>query len=520
MRLHVGVIGKSPGWSMLLAQEGVSYSMNVNSVSSDEHSVVIVGDDSSNDTAPHLRKYLNNGGAVLCSAKVFGQMSGNKPQQSFVKYAYPKRDSEFIGVGLLDIEQECLIPDEANEIFTDNGKPCVYVDSYGKGYVVVLPFDAGKLVLDDRTATKSFYADRNRLPFEHVSLVSKGSLRKLISRCIELLHHRRGLPFVHRWYFPNNAQSLFALRIDTDGASGSEIKSLYKLLSANQHHTIPGSWFIDVQSQQTSLSEYISMSGHEIGLHCYTHKPYNDFESSNEDIKCAKEILAKVSIIPKGFAAPYGMWNHEIARAIETNDFAYSSEFSYDYDNLPSFPQVGETCLNVLQLPVHPISIGSLRRQGFTDVEMTGYYKLVMEEKLATREPLFFYHHPKDHHEPVLEEIFLWIEERSLPIVRLIDYAEWWKKRHTSRHRIQVNSSELLIETENDVHDVWFHITKPDGMEAFVKPQTKIDLTFSEWMPRPSPVPLAPDIHRIRSFNPWIQLIQSQDKIYKFLHRG
>ncbi len=85
--------------------------------------------------------------------------------------------------------------------------------------------------------------------------------------------------------------------------------------------------------------------------------------------------------------------------------FEYSSEFSYDYDNLPSVPRLrhGE---GTLQLPIHPICIGSLKRHSYSDKQMIQYFENVIQRKLASSEPIIFYHHPKDGYYDVLDWLF------------------------------------------------------------------------------------------------------------------
>ena len=55
-----------------------------------------------------------------------------------------------------------------------------------------------------------------------------------------------------------------------------------------------------------------------------------------------KQLLRNSGFRMQGFAAPFGTWNDELGRAIVDCGFEYSSEFSYDYDNLPSLPQTSE----------------------------------------------------------------------------------------------------------------------------------------------------------------------------------
>ena len=522
MRLHVGVAGNNAGWSTLLEQEGVSYSMNVEDLSPVQYSVVILTGRLSSNVRSNVGEYLNAGGALLCSSEVFDELFGQKSRMVFLDYIVPSPASVFFGVGVVDIHRRCNIGSHANEMLTHDGSSCVYIGDFCGGHVVVLPFDAGDVVLDQRTRTKSFYAQRGRIPFEHVSSVAKGALRRLIARSLELLHHRRGLSYVHKWYYPNDAQSVFAFRVDTDGASREEIKSLHDLLSLGKvekhREMIPATWFVDVKSQEQWLADYGSMEGDEIGIHCYEHKTYDGYQEAHKDINQAINALAKYSLAAKGFAAPYGRWDTGVSEAIEASGFEYSSEFSYDYDNLPSFVSLEGKFLNALQIPVHPISIGSLRRQGFDTTEMTAYFRRVMETKLRAREPLIFYHHPKDGHEQVLESIFAFVAQHGIQAVRMVDFVAWWKGRGGVRLEVDSDHSHLIVKTDTSSETVWLHITRSNGTEGFVPIQPSIDLQTLPWKSCPQSMPLPKDFLKIKKFNPRIPFVRVEDFFYKMFH--
>ncbi len=337
----------------------------------DAFSAVVAGDAINEKDVECIRTYLEAGGGVLCSGRVFARVSGTPCREEKVRYISPEPNSEFSGIGFIDISAPCCVPAQAATGRDQSAKSMIFVGEYGGGRVVVLPFDAGEIVLDGRVMTKSFYASRGRLPFEKVSLVTKNGVRRLVARSLELLHHLRGLPYVHAWYFPSGARSLFALRIDTDYSGESEIEHLSRTLHACG---VPLTWFVDVKSQEKIITSYAKMEGDEIGIHCYNHITYGDYRRNVDNIRAAAAILEMHGMEARSFAAPYGTWNEGIARAVEHCGFEYSSEFSYDYDNFPSFPLLEGEYSRTLQVPVHPISIGSLRRQGFSEQEMTEYF--------------------------------------------------------------------------------------------------------------------------------------------------
>ena len=479
-------------------------------------SAVVVSDSIDQTSLGALRDYLRAGGAVLCSSKVYTQLSGQENITTFLRYLCEEPNSILSDIGLIDLYCVCQLPKNANDIWTNKGRFSIFVGEYHGGSIIVLPFDAGNLILDERTATKSFYSSSKRFPFERVSLISKGGIRKLVSRSLEILHHRRGLPYAHKWYYPAEDQIIFVFRIDTDYAGRNDVESLYNLAL---HYKMPFTWFADVKSQEGLLPLYRDMQGHEIGIHCYNHQRYRNADVAIQDIRKAIDLFRTHGLVARSYAAPYGYWNDHTAQAIESFGFEYSSEFSYDYDNLPSHPVIQGKQLNTLQIPVHPISIGSLRRLSYSEREMMSYFQGVMESKLSAREPLIFYHHPKNNHHHVLESIFNFIQAHHVKPTRMIDVASWWKLRQSAQINIELENSKLKVTAGASDSNVFLRISRGDDMEGFAPIQSIIHLENLQWKPRPKPLPLPEDIFHIRRFNPWIPFIHLEDVLFRIFKK-
>lgn len=510
-RLTVGVLHNNPGWELLLRQEGVSFE-SVSSVHSLKDSPVVIASNANDEEVNALREYVNNGGSLLTTTNVFSRLSVVATTAEYVRYVLP--DVQFRSIGLVDIEKQCAVVENGNILETNSGKFSGYAGALKKGFVIALPFDPADAALDNAVTTHSFYAKRSRLPFERVAKISRRGIHKIVARALEILHHQQGLPYVHRWYYPANAQSLFNLRIDTDYATQQEIEDLYAAVKAM---SISATWFVDVKSQESFLETFAAMEGQEIGIHCYEHKEYSAYSDAVENLRTALDIFQMRRLEAEGFAAPYGTWNDNLAHAIAHCGFVYSSEFSYDYDSLPSFPIVNGDELSTLQVPVHPISIGSLRRVGFSEKAMIDYYSETITQKLSRREPLFFYHHPKNGYENVLRDIVEKVRQLKIPSITLGEYARWWKQRDVCMPAIEYENGLLILRAETLTDKLWLRISKADGTEAFTPMKKIIDCERLEWQSSPVPQPLPHDISRSRSFNPWVPLIRLQDTLYKIL---
>lgn len=517
MNMRVGILGDTRGWELLLQQEGIPHDRVREALTAENYSVLVAGDEVDDRESEMLRQFLGLGGAVLCSSRVYARIRQSTYEHEYVQYILPDRESLFSGVGLIDVHQRCQLAWNANELRTDSGSYSGHIGAHEPGSIMALPFDPSSMVMDTSAATKSFYSPERRLPFERVSRISKGSVRRLVSRSLEILHHRRGLPYIHRWYFPGEARSVFAFRIDTDYASPSEIDELFQVVVKQG---IPATWFVDVGSQQLFLSMFKRMDTQEIGIHCFEHKVFDGYAGNEKNIRQAMKVFEREGLSARGFAAPLGIWNDDLGRAILMAGFEYSSEFSYDHDNLPSYPMLHGEWSKTLQVPVHPICIGSLRRHGYFEEQMKSYFDLIVSQKLAMRDPMIFYHHPKDGHPAVLEHLFAAVKQARISPVPMHTYASWWKERSSMQTTMTMKGSILIPGGDPPKESVWLRITKADGTEAFSPMRKEINLDSLFWKRDPLTVGFPEDFTRIRKFNYRIPLTKTVDAVSEVMRLG
>ncbi|MEO8168149.1 MAG: hypothetical protein ABI623_07880, partial [bacterium] len=500
MKLQVGVIGQSPMWEQLLAQEGVPFQFIPSGRIDDGYAVVIVNRVMSRDELLQVEKYLSGGGAILGFAGHLDGVSGTASRRERVDYLLADHDEIFPDVQLLDLSVEGEIPREANCLRTQANTFGVFAGSLNGGYAVILPFDPVDAMTDIRVANKSFYALRERLPSERISAVGKGEVRHLLHRAFEYLFRMRNLPYVHLWYYPNGMKNLFCFRIDTDGGSREEVDQLYHIAL---EYDIGMSWFVDVKSHEEWLQHFAFLTKQEIGVHCYEHLTFEDYDANLKNISKAKAKLQQVGLSSKGFAAPFGIWNPALARAIDKMAFDYSSEFSYLYDSFPLYPSHGTETFLTLQVPIHPICIGSLKKVGYTETQMKEYFIRVIDEKLLRDEPLFFYHHPTHHCWGVVRAMFRYVEEKQIDNTTMIDYSRWWLKRLNHSVTVVLNGDTLSVTRKKSHADsIWLHVVRPDGSEAFLEPGESIDMNAVQWSSKRKTFSPPADIRRIREFDP------------------
>ncbi len=499
MRLAIGLTSRSVGWEHLLAQEGVFFDYADLNRLDDEWSVLVVTHALNEIERQQIEEYLSAGGAVMGYAAHLRKVCKTTSRPEPIEYLTSDGTAPFADIHLLDVGMMGEIPREANCLRTQQRTFAAFAGEMGGGWTVLLPFDAPTLMGDSRAAHKSFYAQRDRLPSERVSLVSKGEVHRLVHRSLAFLHHARNLPYAHLWYVPGERRTVFAFRIDSDRGSRQDVDALYHLAL---QHDVPMTWFLDVKSHEEWLQHFAFLAGQEFGVHCYEHRVLETYEGSMKDILRARHKLDRVGVSSPGFAAPYGVWNPGLARAIDQIGFEYSSEFSYAYDAFPLYPRHGTDTFATVQIPIHPICIGSLLRVGYSETHMADYFQHLMDEKLLRDETWFFYHHPTHRAWDVVRFLFHYAKQSGVECVPLAEYARWWKHRLRFKPLLELHNGTLVWKGTLPDESVALRIIRPDGREALTVARPRVDLDSLTWQP-PRQIALPPaDIHRIREFDP------------------
>jgi len=429
MNLRAGVIGSSPGWEELLRQTGFPYAEAPKGLE-ESYSVIVVARSLDAQEASSLRRYLGRGGAVIGASTLLGELVERREEPVRLGHIVPDGGGAIGGISLMDVETTGYVPREANCLRTDDLQFAVFAGPLAGGVAVVTPFDPGELMGDFRAVERYFFARPERLPSERVSRVAKGEVAHFVAGALEFLHHSRGLPFARVSPFPSGSANVCAIRIDTDGGTEEEID---ELLSISAETGIPFTWFVDAGSHGEHLGQFARMEGQEIGLHCFEHRIYLDARKDEENMRRGASALEQAGVIPTAFAAPFGFWSHDIGGVVDRAGFRYSSEFAWACDAFPQFPVTQYSRFATLQVPVHPIAIGALRRCGYTPAQMSQYYQDAVDVKMRRGEPLFFYQHPGHRHWDVVRDLCRRCLEAGATPVTLGAYADWWKERISLR---------------------------------------------------------------------------------------
>jgi hypothetical protein len=503
VKIQIGLLKESAAWEQVCSQEGIPSDVVKpgNPRLIDDYSVVVINRSLDSNERSAITRYLDDGGAVIGYAPFLSELASAPSRKERLEYLVGDQRSGMFDIALLDVAVEGHVPKEANVLRTGENTFGMFAGELLGGAAILLPFDPVDLMTDVRSANKRFYAVRERLPAERVSLVAKGELRHLLHRCFEYLHHVRKIPYIHIWYYPGGKKSVFAFRVDTDAGEKWEIDALYDVAKESG---VGFSWFLDVRAHEQWLSHFLYMAGQETGIHCYEHQVFLTKEANLKNITKARRLVEGAGLSSEGFAAPFGMWNIGLAEAIDEAGFAFSSEFSCVYDSLPMYPEALGIVYHTLQIPVHPVSIGSLRRVGYTEKQMQDYYAAVIDRKLSRGEPLFFYTHPTHHSWETVRFLVRYVRERGIETATFGEVARWWKRRSLSKCVADTGTSRAAVSLQpvgNKADDLWLRVSRAPGVEALIPYASTLDFESIPWVPMGLSAPSA-DIRRTREFDP------------------
>jgi len=294
-----------------------------------------------------------------------------------------------------------------------------------------------------------------RLVSEQVALYPKKPVRDILWKKILDAFKAQGLFCPRKAFYPHGYRTLFSLRVDADEYSREEFDRFFR---AAAPHARAISIFFCMASYDRFPEEIrrCQQAGFDVHSHAYAHFTYASYAQNHRNILKASEFLEKLGVPRKGFASPYGRWNPGLQRVLEEMSFKFSSEFSFDYDDLPLYPIVNGRRSPVLQVPVHPIGIGVyMESRSFYDAkEVESYFEELWKEKYESGEPCLIYDHPTQWlgvHPEFLENVFRMAASRKeVWFANMSDFAAWWKKRAVRRFDFfQEENGALRMEAEN-----------------------------------------------------------------------
>ena len=456
MRLSVAIIEAHLYWEFWLRQIGVSF-VRSNSLSPDFPVAII----NSQHQPQDLADYLNTGMHVIITASQAKNWRYCGVTTRKVRWIQGDTGI-FQDVRPFFVNLKLTCPQDANALCDQDKNHLIKIEPVGRGNLIIIPDELILAAAVSRSARMPFptFAGK-RSPTERVCMTNKSGIREVLGKLLKCSFHAHSLPFAFLWPYPDAKQSWFAFRIDTDFATPEDVKSLANLLEKAQ---LPATWFVETRSVAHSIDQYKFPPGHEVALHCYRHAIYHTVSENRADIRRGVAILQKAGYAPVGYAAPFGEWQPVLAKALAEEGFEYSSEFVISYDDYPFYPIVEDAFAAVLQIPIHPISVGRLRWAKFSASEMIAYYCAIADELYARNLPIIFYHHPGQNRLSVWEVVFQHIaQKKALHYGTFDEFNKWWKLRYSKSWEIEFQNGIVKTKIDDPKRDISIALILPDN---------------------------------------------------------
>ncbi len=375
----------------------------------------------------------------------------------------------------------------------------------GNGYIIALSFDPSQLFYKKRRIP--FYSEYGYPPDEVVASVNTKGIRRTVVGCIRELFSRKGIPYVHKWYYPRG-KSLFSLRVDTDFSTAEEVIDLQESL---QKLDTKATIFLNSLVLKNRLRD-ILRGDHTYAVHCYYHSVYPDRMRNYTNIKRAKELLEKAGGNLRGFAAPYGIWHVDFPSVLEELGLSYSSEFTLAYDDLPFRPDLER---DVLQIPIHPICPERLFMSKHSEQDVIDYYISLTNRNHQQGEPTIIYSHPT-----ALIENFKMLQEilghatqvRDIWFADMDEIDIWWRDRQRCELKCSLEENTLIVDASTPIP---LEIILPDGKRCILDARSHIDLSKARFT-TPPPITSLPEVHSSR---PRLILRELEARYHRYRNR-
>ncbi len=260
-----------------------------------------------------------------------------------------------------------------------------------------------------------------------------GEFRHLLLEILLYCFNRIGLPLVRVSPFYKNKR-YFSFRIDADGFSQSSTEAGLRVAEKSG---LRFTWFLDMGRWKNKNRWITRLLEHnqDVQFHCFRHMTYASQEVNDINIRKGLDEIRKSRITPNAIVSPMGYSYRGFSEAIREHGFAFSSEFGYAVDDLPSRPQNDEHY--PLQIPVHPGCSGVFSQAGFSQEEQFTHFFDVAQERCNTDGICILYDHPiggLETHETQYLDLFDQLTKSSYEYISMFDYYRAWiERKHNPR---------------------------------------------------------------------------------------
>ena len=135
------------------------------------------------------------------------------------------------------------------------------------------------------------------------------------------------------------------------------------------------------------------------------------------------------------------------------------------------------------------------------------------------REPLIFYHHPRDMHLDVLEWLFQEMRYEKVPAKTMGEYVYWWKMRTAAIPELQYANGKVRLNGVRSDKSLYVRLVQPNGTEAIIPVSEQIVLETVKWEPKSTSWTMPDDYLRTRRFNYRIPLVRGVNAAMHYVRK-
>ncbi|MEX0609094.1 MAG: DUF2334 domain-containing protein [Balneolaceae bacterium] len=447
-RICIGIQSLLPGWKPALDQAGVHYEeVSYGRPLLKRYSVIILNEKVHQKHLGELKEFVSSGGSLLEMVKspVFFD-STNISSKRVSTLINASENPAYQHIPFLDICGKASFHE-----FSDTFNGFIHTQNFDNGNLGFFGANLPNLLSHKKYSRKRFFNPSGKYPSEIVNKVSKHEILQLFIALLKELHFLRGLPFVSKWESPGK-KPVFCFRVDSDFGDQKAMDAIYEIADEKKSAL---TWFLHVEAHEKWLDHFHSYKNQEIALHGYSHGTSISAAKTSANLDKGNKLLKENGFEAKGFCAPYGIWNNALVQTLAKKDFSYTSEFTFTYDGFPIQPKESHL---PLQIPMHPICTGSLKREELSVSEMTTYFEFILINKLARFEPVIFYHHPLQDGLEAIEHMIKRVSAEKLVNLTFAQFADFWRKRRDFRFQAFWDGTALEIISPTD-NEIFFQVS-------------------------------------------------------------
>jgi len=271
-----------------------------------------------------------------------------------------------------------------------------------------------------------------------------GAFRHLLQDILLFCFNGVGLPLVRVSPFYRN-KKYFSFRVDADGFTESSTEAGLWIAEKSE---LRFTWFLDMGGWKNKNKWVMRLMerNQDVQFHCFRHMTYFSQDVNEINIRKGLEVLHRNGVNPNAIVSPCGYNYKGFAEAIKKYGFAFSSEFGYAVDDLPSYPWNNRDY--PLQVPVHPACSGVFSKAGFSQDDQFAHLFDIVEKRCDADGICILYDHPMgglETHEQQFVKLFEELLGTNYEYICMSDYYRAWiAKPHNpkilfDRGRIQVD---------------------------------------------------------------------------------